>query len=353
MIEVFANGRKFSEWTAPRVNRSLDHIAAAFSLSLVARDAAGERVRLFPGDSVDVSVNGTKVISGFVDQLSTSFSDSSHSVSVSGSESSSDLADCCVESPLEWESKKMDEIIRTICAAFGLSFSNSMGVDVGEPFKKFSIEPGTKAVDAISELCNERGILCCSNGLGKLFLLKPDSCPRGPALRQGENLMAASVDFSLVDRFSTYKVYGTGKARKKVVATASDADVTRNRPMTIVDSNAVEKDKVQARADWECRIRRAKSMGFRATVHGWENDQGIWEPGVICSFYAPELYVETPLDLLVSAVEYSWSDSAGEVTHLTLVSPDVYEPQPESKKVKAKKIVNDPWKSVKKAVQGK
>ena len=247
----------------------------------------------------------------------------------------------------------MDEIIRAICAAFGLSFSNSMGVDVGEPFKKFSIEPGTKAVEAISELCNERGILCCSNGLGKLFLLKPDSCPRGPALRQGENLMAASVDFSLVDRFSTYKVYGTGKARKKVVATASDADVTRNRPMTIVDSNAVEKDKVQARADWECRIRRAKSMGFRATVHGWENDQGIWEPGLICSFYAPELYVETPLDLLVSAVEYSWSDSAGEVTHLTLVSPDVYEPQPESKKVKAKKIVNDPWKSVKKAVQGK
>ena len=353
MIEVFANGRKFSEWTAPRVNRSLDHIAAAFSLSLVARDAAGERVRLFPGDSVDVSVNGTKVISGFVDQLSTSFSDSSHSVSVSGSESSSDLADCCIESPLEWESKKMDEIIRSICATFGLSFSNSMGVDVGEPFKKFSIEPGTKAVEAISELCNERGILCCSNGLGKLFLLKPESCPRGPALRQGENLMAASVDFSLVDRFSTYKVYGTGKARKKVVATASDADVTRNRPLTIVDSNAVEKDKVQARADWECRIRRAKSMGFRATVHGWENDQGIWEPGVICSFYAPELYVETPLDLLVSAVEYSWSDSAGEVTNLTLVSPDVYEPQPESKKVKAKKIVNDPWKSVKKAVQGK
>ena len=36
MIEVFANGRKFSEWTDARVVRSLDHIAAAFSLTLVA-----------------------------------------------------------------------------------------------------------------------------------------------------------------------------------------------------------------------------------------------------------------------------------------------------------------------------
>lgn len=352
MIEVFSNGSKFTGWTDARIVRSLDHIAATFSLSLVARNAEGERVRLFPGDSVEVAVNGTKVISGFVDRLSSSFSAGSHSISVSGSECSADVADCCIESPLEWENKKMDEIIRNICAGFGLTFSNVMGVDVGEPFKKFSVEPGSKALDTISKLCKERGILCCSNGLGKIFLLKPDSCPRGPALRQGVNLMSANVDFSLVDRFSSYTVYGTGKAKKKVVATSSDADVARNRTLIIVDSNAVEKDKVQARADWECKVRKAKSMGFSASVHGWEHDGGLWEPGVVCSFFAPELYVETPLDLLISSVEYSWG-SSGEMTNLTLVSPDVFEPQPESKKVKAKKAKADPWNSIKKAVQGK
>ena len=352
MIEVFSNGRKFTGWTDARIVRSLDHIAATFSLSLVARNAEGERVRLFPGDSVEVAVNGTKVISGFVDSLSSSFSAGSHSIGVSGSECSADIADCCIESPLEWENKKMDEIVRIICAGFGLTFSNVMGVDVGQPFKKFSVEPGSKALDTISKLCKERGILCCSNGLGKLFLLKPDSCPRGPALEQGVNLMSADVDFSLVERFSSYTVYGTGKAKKKVVAMSSDADVARNRPLIIVDSNAVEKDKVQARADWECKVRKAKSMGFRASVSGWEHDGGIWEPGVICSFLAPELFVEFPLDLLVSSVEYSWGTS-GEVTSLTLVSPDVFEPQPESKKSKAKKTKSDPWNSIKKAVQGK
>lgn len=356
MIEVFANGRKFSEWTDARVVRSLDHIAAAFSLTLVARNSDGDRVRLFPGDSVEVAVNGTKVISGFVDRLSTSFSAGSHSVSVSGSECSADIADCCIDNPLEWENKKMDEIIRIVCANFGLSFSNRMSVDVGGPFQKFSVEPGAKALDTITKLCRERGILCCSDGMGKVYLLKPDSCPRGPALKQGENLMAASVDFSLVDRFSTYTVYGTGKAKKKVVATSSDSDVSRNRPLIVVDSNAVEKDKVQARADWECRVRRAKSMGFKATVHGWEHSSGLWVPGVICSFEAPELFVETPIDLLVSSVEYSWGPS-GEMTNLTLVPPEVFEPQPESKKVKAVKSAKspkaDPWKSIKKAVQGK
>lgn len=352
MIEVFANGRKFTEWTTARVVRSIERIAAEFSLTLVARNPDGERVRLFPGDSVEISVNGNKVISGYVDKLSTSFSTGSHSVTVSGSEKTSDLADCCVTDQFEWNNKKMDEIIRIICANFGLQFSNEMSVDVGQPFKKFSAEPGAKAIDTISKLCKERGVLCCSNGLGKLFLLKPDSCERGPALQQGENLVSASVDFSLVDRYSDYTVYGTGCARKKVVATAKDSDVTRSRPLLVIDSNAVEKDKVQARADWECKVRKAKSMGFHAVVCGWEHSSGIWKPGVICSFYAPELYVENSIDLLVSSVEYAWGEG-GEKTSLNLVSPDVFIPQPESKKVKSHKVKSDPWNAVKKAVKGK
>ena len=354
MIEVFANGRKFSYWTDARVSRSLDHIAASFSLSLIAKKDDDDPVRLFPGDSVEISVDGTKVLRGYVDRLSTSFSSGSHYVNVSGSECSSDLADCCVESPFEWENKKMDEIIRVICAGFGLKFDNKFGVDVGKPFTRFSVEPGARAIDTIAKLCRERGILPCSDGRGKVYLLNPDKAKRGPALRQGENLISAAVDFSLVDRFSSYTVYGTGKAKDKVQAKSSDLDVVRSRPLIIIDHNAVEKDKVQARADWECKIRKAKSMGFRASVSGWKCDDAIWEPGVICSFFVPALFVNSPLDLLVSSVEYSWGAS-GAVTNMTLVQPDVFTPQPESsKKAKTvKKSKNDPWDSVKKAVQGK
>lgn len=350
MIEVFANGRKFSFWTAANVSRSLDRIAATFSLSLVGKSDAGNRVHLFPGDTVDIAVDGVKVISGYVDKFSSSFSQGSHFVSVSGSEKTSDIADCCIESPFEWENKKMDEIVRSICAGFGCRFDNRYGVDAGKPFSRFSVEPGTKAIDTLSKLCKERGILPCSDGRGKVFLFTPEKAERGPALEQGINLLSASVEFSLVDRYSNYTVYGTGRA--KVSGTSEDSDVPRNRPYVVVDSNAVEKDKVQARADWECRVRKAKSMAFSVSVQGWTHSKGLWEPGVVCSFLAPELFVNEPFDLLVSGVEYSWGAS-GAVTNMTLVQPDVFLPQPESRKVKAKKVKSVPWKSVKKAVQGK
>ena len=350
MIEVFANGRKFSYWTGARVSLLIDYIAAAFSLTLVAKSENGDNVHIFPGDSVDIAVDDEKILSGYADKFSTSYSQGSHQVTVSGNEKTIDLSDCCIESPFEWENKKMDEIIRSICARFGIRFDNRYNVDVGRPFTKFAIEPGSKAIDAVSKLCKERGIMPCSDGCGTIFLFTPDKAPRGPMLEQGKNLVSASVDLSIVDRFSKYTVYGTGKAKSKVVGVATDKEVQRSRPFILVDSNSVDKDKVQARADWECRVREAKSMAFNASVIGWTHSGGLWRPGTISSFVAPNLFVRSPLDLLVSGVEYSWG-SDGQVTNLTLVQPDSFLPQPE--KSKARKAAKaDPWASIKKAVQG-
>lgn len=353
MIEVFANGKRFSNWTGVNIRRSLDNIAASFSLSLASSDQDAQTVGLFPGDSVEVSVNGEKAIKGYVDKLSTSFAAGSLDIRVSGSECSSDLADCCLESPLEWLKKDISAILRDICARFGLNFTNSMKVDVGDAFDRFAVDPGSRAIDSIQKLCRERGMLLCSDGLGNTRLMKPDACPRGDSLEQGVNLVSASVNLSLTDRYSKYTVHGTGIAKKKVSAESDDASVSRPRTLVIVDSNAVDKDKVQARADWEKNVRAAKSMSVSATVHGWNCSSGLWSPGVMCSFKASKLGIPDAVDLLVNSVAFSWSASSGEVTNLELVSPEVYTPQPESKKKKlAKKKSRDPWDAIAKAVKG-
>jgi len=355
MIEVFANGRKFSYWTSAKINRSLDHIAATFNLNVIAVDKSGNPVKLFPGDSVEIAVNGNTVIRGYVEKFSASFANGTHAFTVSGSEISCDIADCCIESPLEWKNKTLVQIAEDICCKLGIQFINEYGVDPGKPINKFSVDPGVKALETITKLCRERGIIPCSNGLGQVYLFKPSGANRGPKLVQGENLLSASMDFSINNRYSVYNVFGSGKAKSKVVASRSDSDVGRYRPLIIVDSNATQKESVEARAEWEYNIRKAKSMNFKCSVQGWNSNDGIWEPGVISSFYAPALCVNDPLDLLISSVEYSWNES-GEITNVSLVSPDVYLPQPEvkksSSKTKTRVSAKSPWDSIKKAVKG-
>ncbi len=355
MIEVVANGRKFTGWTSANISRSLSNIAAGFSLQLVGHDVEGSLIRLFPGDSVEVFADGVKVIDGYIDKLTTAFNANGKQVGVQGFEKTCDLADCCVESPVEWRKKKIDIIISDILQKFDLSFYNAQNVDLGAALSSFAVDPGTKALDAIAKLCKERGVLPVSNGLGKVFLLKPSACERGPALKQGQNLLSASADYSLSGRFSSYYVYGTGKAKKRVKSCKEDSDVERFRPLIIVDPNASEKESTDARAEWECSIRKAKSMQFKCSVSGWKiSETKVWEPGLICSFEAPELFVDSPLDLLVSSVNYSFGPG-GSVVNLTLCQQDSFEPQPEVKKQKKtsfKAPRANVWASISKAVHG-
>lgn len=351
MIEIYCNGRKFSYWTEVNISRSLDKIAAGFTANLVTRDMDGNPLRMFPGDRMEVVIDNVTVIDGYIDKISSAFSNGSRTLSVSGSERTVDLVECCLDAPSEWIDKDFVQIISGICSKFGVAFSNKYSVDVGEKFKKFSAEPGAKALDTIKKLCNERGILACSDGLGGVYLLQPEKAKRGPALVQGENLISAEMSLSIAERYSQYKVLGTGKPKKKVSAIAKDGDVPRDRLLVVVDSNSVSKDKVLARAEWENAVRKAKSMSFHCSVLGWSVDGELWAPGMLCSFKAPFMGIDESIDLLVNSVSYSWNESSGAVTSLSLVDPAVFIPQPQSKKMK-KGGKPDVWKNIKKKVKG-
>lgn len=355
MIEVFSNGMKFDAWTSVGITRSLGNIAAGFNLRLMNHDANGQRVRLFSGDLVEIDIDGVGAVKGFVGPLSVGFDDGSADLSVRGYEITCDLVDCCATSQMEWLDKSADRIIADICREFGVNFYNPYGVDFGAAIKNFSVDPGTRALDAISKLCRQRGFLPCSNGMGKVFVVKPSDCPRGPKLEEGVNMFSASAGYNANALYSDYYVYGTGDAKKKIMAHKSDPTV-RNRPLVIVDSDAIDKDTVEARAAWEMSIRRAKSISFNVFVKGWRRDDvHLWEPGLICSIVSPTLFVDDPVDMIVSQVDYDWG-SDGESTNLTLVPVDSYEPEPEAQKpqkVSSKKQKTpNVWAQISKAVHG-
>lgn len=355
MIEVFANGLKFNAWTSVSVTRGLGNIAAGFSLRLSNHDAQGERVRLFSGDLVEIDIDGIGAVKGFVGPESVSFNEGGADLNISGHEITCDLVDCCATAQMEWLDKPADVIISDICREFGVSFFNPYGVDFGANIKNFSVDPGTRALDAISKLCRQRGFLPCSNGMGKVFVVKPSDCPRGPKLEEGVNLFSASASYNANALYSDYYVYGTGDAKKKIMAHKTDPTV-RKRPLVIVDSDAVDKDTVEARAAWEMSIRRAKSLSFNVSVKGWRRDESsLWEPGLICSIESPALFVDDPVDMIVSQVNYDWG-YGGETTTMTLVPVDSYEPEPETQKPQkagaSKQKTPSVWAQIEKAVHG-
>ena len=90
-------------------------------------------------------------------------------LATSGRDKAGDLIDCsAINAPGQWNNQKLEKIASAIAAPFGISVSAE--VNTGEAFKKFSIEQGETAYEAIHRLCKLRAVLCISDRQGGLLL---------------------------------------------------------------------------------------------------------------------------------------------------------------------------------------
>src|SRR6185312_3067352 len=185
------------------------------------------------------------------------------------------------------------------------------------------------------------GVLVVSDGAGGIVITGPGSS-RATALVEGVNIKEVSVDYDASSRFHQYLISsqppGTDDAygeATRVQAQAIDADVARtNRVLLIRPDKGYDAATARRRADWEARIRAAKSSTPVITVQGWEqsSDGTPWKLNALTRVQAPQL-LGIDGDMLISQVEFTVDDQGGQVTVLTVVRPDAFTPEPENQAV--------------------
>ena len=94
MIELTVNGTPFTDFVTASATLALDALANDFSFTASAVDA-------FPpvkqGDAITVLVDGEKVLTGSVDEVSGNDSEGAHTVTYTGRDKTSDLVDSQVD----------------------------------------------------------------------------------------------------------------------------------------------------------------------------------------------------------------------------------------------------------------
>lgn len=88
-------GTQYGGWKRIRIARSIEQISGAFDLS-VSELWPGQDYerRILAGDACKVKVDGTTVITGYVDEVSIAHGSTKHEVSISGRDVTGDLVDC-------------------------------------------------------------------------------------------------------------------------------------------------------------------------------------------------------------------------------------------------------------------
>lgn len=323
----------FGGWKSVDATRSIEQIAGTFSLSVSEKWPGQQALRSIQvGDSCTVAVDDEVVITGYVDDVNPGYSASNHTIEVAGRDATGDLVDCsAVQSPGEWQDRKLPAIVAAIAKPFGITVSAE--VDTGAAFKRFRIEEAEAAFEAIERACRMRAVLPVSDGKGGLILTRAGTARADVQLKRGVNVLEANGQFTWRDRYSRYVVKSQrpgiddeaeGAQTSQIRGEATDPDVTRYRPLVMIAEQAADIKSSQDRARWERSVRAARARRISATVQGWREHAGgrLWEPNRIVHFADDWLSIDH--DLLITSVTYSKADD-GSRTVLSMLPPGAFE----------------------------
>lgn len=331
-ILLYVNGRVYGGWKEARVTRSINALSGSFSLSVMDRwEVNAQPWQIMPGDECVVKINGQPLITGYVDAASPSYDANGHGIDISGRDKTCDLVDCsAVVSSYELRSVKLEDIAAALAKPFGLKVLTQ--ADTGARFESFAIQPGETCFEAIERAARQRFMAVTTNGAGDVVIANIGTTRAADSLVEGRNIKEASAAYDFKDRFSEYIVKGQAAAREDgdeppknaVQATMRDDGIRRYRPKVLTAEMQSSDGSAADRAELEAATRAGKSTKIDVTVQGWTMSNGeLWPLNALVTLQSPLLLADD-VELLITQIEFSVSDSSGTLTRLELMKPGTY-----------------------------
>lgn len=346
-VALTINGTIYGGWESVRIVRGITQLAGTFELSVSERwPGQSTPAVIRPGDACTVAIGGEVLITGYVDDVSPEYDDTSHTITVAGRDKAGDLVDCsATHASGQWSGRTMAQIVTDLGKPFGITVQTA--TDPGAAFGSFALHEGESAHEAIERLARMRGVLVVSDGQGGLLITRAGGDKIATALVEGENILEASAELSWRERYNKYiiKAQGVGSdfttpaEHSQAKATATDPAITRYRPLIVMAEDQGASGTIRDRALWEAAVRAGKGSRATITVQGWHHAAGLWQPNRLVHVHSPWLGLDR--EMLIVGVAFVL-DGSGSRTELELTLPDAFKlvPLPDKKK---KKKDDDAW----------
>ena len=329
-------GQPHLGWTRMEVQAGIEQMAGGYVLQL-SSDYPGdvEPVDLREGLACKVFLGNDLVITGYIDDLETDDTDTSTSIRLAGRDKTADLVDCsAIYKTGQWRNVKLEQIVRDIAKPFGITVVVEPGTDTGEVFKRFALEEGEKAFDAIDRACRLRGVLVTSSPDGNVLITTASTVSTGVRLIEGVNMSKFNSKHSWKERHSQIIIKGqtpgddqeNGEAAAHLEATGKDPEISRYRPLIVVAEHGTTTKALGERAAWEVKVRMGRGKRGGCTVVGWrtgkDGDEGpLWRPNTLVHVTSPRMRLD--MELLIVSCNYQMTEQ-GRMTELTFARPEAF-----------------------------
>lgn len=322
---------EYSGWETCRVTLALDQMSGAFELG-VSGENARELIKhpLKKGLQCRVLLGAETVITGYINTRRAAYDPGSHTLNIGGRDVTCDLIDCsAIVKNQELHNVTVGEAARQLITPFP-----AIRLDCPAPgaaFPKFVVNDGDTIHSVLETHAKQRGLMVYTLGDGVLSIRKPLVTDTGIALIEGQNLKSASMDESDDEQFSEYIVHSqdNDKGKHQAEQRYTDPAVRKGRVRVISAEKPDDGQQIKNRAEWEAKLRQARSVTASATVQGWSvvkpgsKKPTLWRLGDTVRITSPALGLKNRA-MLVNALTFGVENGTGTTTELGLVLPEVY-----------------------------
>jgi prophage tail gpP-like protein len=341
-IELKVRGKTFDGWETVDLKQSLEALAVEFSLGYTERwtQAQAVAMSMMGGDPVELLCDGKRVTVGYVCEDGVDYDKETHSLNVVCASKTVDLVECsAVYKTGSWTNADLLKIARDLCQPFGINASTVVSTtNLGAKFTSFSIQDGETAFECLDRAARMRGVKLLTDSNGDLQIGRTAATKiTKVVLERGVNLLRGSRRTDMRQRFSQYtlktqvsKTADSDFSAHSLKATATDADVTRYRPLIIMAEAQSTGSALRTRVNWERNTRAGRSKRYTCAVQGWKHGTELWAPNRLIR--VKDEVARANGQLLILSVRLTKSLEAGEVAELELGDSRAVDPEPYTEK---------------------
>lgn len=329
-FSIFVDGNLYGGFTGYTVKMSMDSLDV-FSFSAPWDDTSSKIHKVFkPFTFKECAVyfNRKLLFMGRLLASAPEVTPDSKTINLQGYPLCGTLNDCDIpvsKYPPSYSGMTLQQIAEDVCQPFGVKVNFSE--DSGAPIDKVEYTIGTKILDFLKKLSEQRNFVFTNDANGDLFFWKVPEESTRVTFKEGElPFISCKVNFKQQEMYSHLTGFSkTDKKNNAAQFTYENSFLTKNgvfRPMSFVcedvDKNGLE-NAVRAKAGQMF----VNCCSYELTVYGCTDKDGdIFTKGMSVSVYSPSAMIYRETKFQVKELEIKRSDTEGVQTTFHLMLPD-------------------------------
>ena len=299
-------------------------------------------------DAVKVYIDDNLVLSGFIEDLTISYSVDSHSIVVAGRDKAGDLIDSSMI-PASYSQRNLTRLVALALKENGhtdITVINDVeNLPLLNPDSKgviAKVEKGDSIASFLDRYAKRVQALITTDKNGDIVITREGSeLAVGGLIHEikgnNNNILSADINISTTERYRFFEMYSssdnsnTSGATQSQVGIAIDPEIRATRRKRVSIPEATETSSLKGMAKWYVNVRKARGARYNCRVQGfYATGEGgfIWKPNTLVNIKDEKAQIEG--EFLIQGVSFVRS-LAGSFTDLSIVQKGAFSVQEPSK----------------------